>query len=75
MILKSNNRDGLFSFAVEGERALPCPDVAWVSVCRLSVGKVTAVTSRSGLHVLQHREGLKENFSYLPFLTIQKLEL
>jgi len=75
MILNSNNLDGLFSSAVDSEWALPCADIAWVSASRLSVGKITAVTSRSALHVLQHREGLKENFSCLPFLTIQKLEL
>jgi len=75
MNLNSSNRDGLFSSAVESERALPCPDVAWVSASRLSDAKIAAVTSRSRLNVLQHREGLKENFSYLPFLTIQKLEL
>jgi hypothetical protein len=60
---------------VESERGLPSPDVSWVSASRLSVGKTAAVRSRTGLHVLQHREGLKENFSFLPFLTIQKLEL
>jgi len=59
---------------VEREQALPCPDVAWVSAVRLSVEKIEAVKSRAGLHVLQHREGLKENFSYLPFLTIQTLQ-
>jgi len=65
IILNSNNRDGLFLSAVENERAVPCPDVVWVSVCRLSVGKLVAVRSRSGLQVLQHREGLKDDFLYL----------
>jgi len=65
MILNSNNRDGLFLRAVESKRGLPFPDVAWVSAARVSVGKVAAVGSRSGLHVLQHREGLKDDFLYL----------
>ena len=72
LLVNSNNRDGLFSSAAESEWAVPCPDIAWVSATRLSPGKTAAVTSRSGLHVLQHREGLKQNFSYLPFLTNQK---
>jgi len=65
MILNSNNRDGLFLSAVESERALPCPDVAWVSAARLSVGKVETVRSRSRLLVLQHREGLRDDVLYL----------
>jgi hypothetical protein len=75
MILNPNNRDGLFPSAAESGRAEPCPDVAWISASKLNVGKIAVVTSRSGLLVLQHRKALKENFSYLPFLTILKLEL
>jgi len=62
MILNSNNRDGRFLSAVESERALSCPDVVWVSVCRVSVGNVAAVRSRYGLCVLQHSEGWKDDF-------------
>jgi hypothetical protein len=57
MILNSNNCDGFFSSVVESERVLPCPDVAWVSVPRLSVERTAAVNLLSGLHVLKHREG------------------
>jgi hypothetical protein len=33
---------------VESERALPCPDVAWFSAAKLSVGKIAAFRSQSG---------------------------